>query len=128
MIWFNDGKISLSTALGLSKNGDAIIEIGNKIRAIRRSKGMNAISLADDSDISPTQISAIENGSTVMGIDSFLKICRALSADPSMLLPDELYGSFSGRMIKINSNLKMLPEEKKDAILNVIEEILNIAE
>lgn len=66
-----------------------IQQIGNRIRRERQNQKMSQVKLAELSDLSVPMISSIENGKSVMLLDTFLKIIRALhiSAD-TILRPD----------------------------------------
>lgn len=63
--------------------------IGSRIRSIRTAKKMTQTDLADAAEMSPSNISDIENGKTKMYVPTFVKILEALqcSAD-AILRPD----------------------------------------
>lgn len=63
--------------------------IGERIRAIRQSKGMSQADLGDAAHLATSNISDIELGKTKMWLATFIKIVEALqvSAD-SILRPD----------------------------------------
>lgn len=66
------------------------ISIGQKIKAIRRRKGLSQLTLSELIDRSPTYISYIECGAKSMSLDTFILLVNALNITADELLMDNL--------------------------------------
>ena len=66
------------------------ILIGQKIKAIRKRKGLSQMKLSELIDRSPTYISYIESGIKSMSLDTFVLLANALNVTADELLMDSL--------------------------------------
>lgn len=66
------------------------ISIGQKIKAIRKRKGLSQLTLSELIDRSPTYISYIEGGIKSMSLDTFILLVNALNITADELLMDNL--------------------------------------
>lgn len=66
-----------------------LMDVGERIRAIRVSKGMTQTELAEESDSCVSHISNIENGKSEMGLEMLSRIVHALGVRADTLLPNE---------------------------------------
>jgi len=66
------------------------ISIGNKIKAVRKKKGLSQSKLSEMIDRSPTYISYIESGIKSMSLDTFVLLANALNITADELLMDSL--------------------------------------
>lgn len=66
------------------------ISIGQKIKAIRKRKGLSQLNLSELIDRSPTYISYIEGGIKSMSLDTFILLANALNTTADELLMDNL--------------------------------------
>ena len=66
------------------------ISMGQKIKTIRKRRGLTQIALAEEIERSATYISYIEGGSKSMSLDTFVLIVNALNATADELLLDSL--------------------------------------
>ena len=66
------------------------ISIGNKIKVIRKKKGLSQSKLSEMIDRSPTYISYIESGIKSMSLDTFVLLANALNVTADELLVDSL--------------------------------------
>ena len=66
------------------------ISIGQKIKAIRKRKGLSQLTLSELIDRSPTYISYIECGVKSMSLDTFILLVNALNITADELLMDNL--------------------------------------
>lgn len=66
------------------------VAIGERIRAIRKKRGIPQSVLAEKIEISPTFISYIEGGRKIMSLETFLMIANSLNASADELLADNL--------------------------------------
>lgn len=64
--------------------------LGQKIKAIRKSKGLTQQALSELVDCSPTYVSYIENGQKAMSLETLVNIANALEVSTDVLLVDSL--------------------------------------
>jgi len=62
-------------------NSELCIQIGVKIREIRKSKGISLESLALEAGIAYAQLSRIEHGKINTSVHQLYKICKVLKVD-----------------------------------------------
>ena len=98
------------------------MDIGKRIRNLRKLKNMKVKELAQKAYISQPYLSDIENGRTTPSLDKLTTICDALGitlADffgyESELTPD---------LMRLLENMKKLTEEERIHLSDFIEEIL----
>lgn len=63
------------------------IEIGNRIKKIRVEKGYNQEQLASGVGLTRPSICNIESGKQAIQVDTLLKVCAILGAEPIDILP-----------------------------------------
>ncbi len=66
------------------------IELGKRIKAIRKKKGISQAKLAELTNISPTHMSYVESGIKCMSLSTFVKIANVLNTTADELLRDSL--------------------------------------
>jgi transcriptional regulator with XRE-family HTH domain len=66
------------------------ISIGQKLKTIRKRKGLSQLALSELIDRSPTYISYIEGGIKSMSLDTFILLVNALNITADELLADNL--------------------------------------
>ena len=66
------------------------VALGQKIKAIRKSKGLTQQVLSELVDCSPTYISYIESGHKTMSLEMLVDIANALESSTDILLADSL--------------------------------------
>ena len=66
------------------------ISIGQKIKSVRKRKGLSQLTLSELISRSPTYISYIEGGIKSMSLDTFILIVNALNTTADELLMDSL--------------------------------------
>jgi len=66
------------------------ISIGERIRMVRKRRGLSQILLAEKIEKSPAYVSYIEGGVKGMSLDTFLEIANVLNATADELLADNL--------------------------------------
>lgn len=76
------------------------ISIGQKIKAIRKRKGLSQLKLAELIGRSPTYVSYIECGTKSMSLDTFMLLVNALNTTADELLVDNLENT-----IKVTNHL-----------------------
>lgn len=66
------------------------ISLGQKVKAIRKRRGLTQLALAEDIERSATYISYIESGTKSMSLDTFVLMVNALNATADEVLIDSL--------------------------------------
>ena len=105
------------------------IDIGGRIKEFRRKRGINQKELAEALDISPSVISNLEKGKSMVGVYTLLEIISFLSMGIEQLLPE--YTKFDEADVLGFSDLfyafnKYSPEQKR-AIISLMKEFIDIA-
>lgn len=62
------------------------VVFGERIRKLRQKRKWSQEKLAEESGLHPTYVSGIERGKRDVGLESILKLARALKVDPGKLL------------------------------------------
>jgi len=62
------------------------IELGRRIRSVRRERQLTQAALAEKTGVSTSFIGHIERGSRIVSLDTFVHICTALNTSPNALL------------------------------------------
>lgn len=65
------------------------MQIGNKLKSIRKKKGISQKELAIQTGISPSFLSDIEKGRSNPSYQNLQKICHVLDLQPSYFIADE---------------------------------------
>lgn len=78
-----------------------MINVGKKIKSLRNQTGISARLLADKTDLDPSQISKIENGTSKPSLDALQRICEVLDISVS---------DFFAVSINDNHSEEVLPE------------------
>lgn len=60
-------------------------QIGNKLYALRKTRGMNQAQVAELADLSDRAYADIERGNVTMRIDTMLKLCHVFHITPDTL-------------------------------------------
>lgn len=81
------------------------IFLGDRIRKRRKKLGISQAKLAEFADLSPTNISHIERGTTKVSLPSLVKISNALDTTLDKLICDSLNNSKYIYMEEINNLL-----------------------
>lgn len=64
--------------------------IGQRIKAIRKKRGLTQEQLAELADISPQHCSGIETGGAKVSLPALVRLCNALGATPDEILMDSV--------------------------------------
>lgn len=65
--------------------------MGNRMRMARKEKGYTQEKLAEIVEVTPGHIGSIERGRAKIGLETFVRICRALDVTPDQLLFDSAF-------------------------------------
>ncbi|EKS1402188.1 XRE family transcriptional regulator [Listeria monocytogenes] len=96
-----------------------MIKVGDKIQELRKLNHMTAKELAQQIDVSPPFVSAIENNSTKLSLATLYHICEVLNVSLSEFFDEEL-SPVEQRLI---STIKRMPDNKKRELLSFIEDV-----
>lgn len=74
----------------VSRNGNDVYEVGDKIREVREAQGMSQDEMANAMGTDRKTVSRHETGEQEMKITAFFQYYDVLKAKPGQLLPDRL--------------------------------------
>ncbi len=87
------------------------VEIGGRLRAARRARGLTQEQLAEKIDLSPLFLSYVECGQKGMSLQTMEKICRTLDVPADYLLLGRESGAAIPGGEKLRKLLRQLPPE-----------------
>lgn len=64
--------------------------LGQRLRSIRKKRGMTQEQVAEAADISPQHFSGIETGSAKVSLPALVRLCNALDTTPNDILMDSV--------------------------------------
>lgn len=103
--------------------------IGERIRGLRKAKGLTQEKLAELADLHPTSVSGIETGKANYTVATILSISKALGARPAELLDfqtkKEVTQDFEYRSAKISGLLQQKDIRTQEKIFRVLEILLS---
>ncbi len=76
-------------------------KLGQRINAVRKSKGLTSEKLAGACDIGASYLRQIESGAKVQSLPLFVVICQQLQVSPNCLFPDLVVPSEEKKLKKI---------------------------
>lgn len=88
------------------------INIGEKLRMLRKSKGYTTQQLADKVNVSQSYISRFENGRAIPDIDMLEKILQALDSKLSIFFAED-FRDMSEDLLQLIDTLKTLNPEAR---------------
>jgi transcriptional regulator with XRE-family HTH domain len=101
--------------------------IGEKIRAIRKSKGLSQEEMAEGAGLHPTYISDIENGKVNASLLSYFMVATALEM-PVVEIVDLQQGKLSSEIEKgigeLMSSFRSLPQKQQKLFLTTAKGLL----
>ena len=98
-------------------------EMGNRIKSLRKEKGLTREHLAEKADISTQFLADIESGSKGMSAATLYKLCRALCVSGDYLLFGNEYGEYT-----VEDIIKSIPDnQQKNArdLLSIFADAVN---
>lgn len=99
-----------------------LIKIGGRIKSIRQLRGLTQEDLAEQTNLSLTSISRLENEKSMVSIEKLWSIAQALDTDFSVLLCDYIKNDASSpEESEMLSKFKMLTKEKKKSVIAFID-------
>ena len=95
-------------------------EIGQKVRKIRKARGMSQEALAERIGISTTHMSHIETGNTKLSLPVFIALASALEVSADELLSREVAETRSGVLSRIAAILDSCSTPQAKAIEDIV--------
>lgn len=102
-------------------------EIGARVRALRRQRGMSQVELAEALGTFQTVISAVERGARGLSLQQAVRLAHTLKASPDRILgePRELDGPFKDRrFVRRLQRIEKLSKRQKQALLVTLDNFL----
>lgn len=94
-------------------------DVGSRVRAIRKKRGLTIANLAKGMDISRSYLSELENGDKRWNVDQVLAAATALEVDPYLLQDSRAPIDLLDKMSPIISNILELQDESLEALLSM---------
>lgn len=98
-------------------------DIGMRVRQERNNKKITQERLAEDSGISFTHMSNIENAHTKLSLPVLVNISNALECDPSILLTGNTASNKNSSEIILSNILLDCTSEERTIIINTIQSL-----
>jgi transcriptional regulator with XRE-family HTH domain len=108
-----DIAIKQKEMLNQRKEDQIRMEVGSRIQELRKLNKITAKELAEQIDVSPSFISAIEHNSTKLSLKTLNHICEVLGVTLAEFFNTEM----SPVEKKLTAQIKKMPEEKKYELL-----------
>jgi transcriptional regulator with XRE-family HTH domain len=104
--------------------------IGERLRAIRRERGMTQAELAEVLDTHFTSISQIERGLRGITVQQLVKLANALQVTPNELLlngkgSSPALSTRSSRILRRLQRLEELPQAEQKAVIKILDGLLD---
>lgn len=100
-------------------------EMGHRMYLQRKQLGLTQEQVAEMADISPQLLSNAENGIQVIGSDKLFRIAQALGVSADYLLSGQYSPTDS---LLLENKLENLPEQKRTAVRQIIDILINMDE
>jgi len=116
MYEINEGNVIISL---LKK--ETSLEIGSRLKEMRKRRGISQKELADKIDVSASFISQVENNQISPSLLSFVQLCNALGESPAVLLNDKPAKKSSWLIRKRNGSSRPLLKEEGLSVFRLSE-------
>ena len=103
-----------------------LIDIGNKLYAIRKQKGLTQAQVAEEAGLSDRTYADIERGSVNMRIESVLKICEALGITPNDIFVEDQEAA--AKNASVLERIDSLSPQNRETAMKLLEVYLNSLE
>ncbi|MFH1007116.1 MAG: helix-turn-helix transcriptional regulator [Candidatus Latescibacterota bacterium] len=105
-----------------------LVEIGRKIRELRKAKGLTQERLAEMADLHPTYVGSIERGEVNASINTLQRIADALQVKVENLFPFDLSKEPTSEAELLTSRILSLirsePPAIQKALLNILKPLI----
>ena len=102
-------------------------QIGRRIQAIRRQRGLTQEQLAEQLDISTTHMSAIERGVSGVTVEKLVQIINCLDCTADDLFCDVIHTGYRNKSSRLYDLIADLPAKEQQKIFNVVETMVRNA-
>lgn len=102
-------------------------KVGNRIKQVRKSRGLTQSELAEKLNLTPKYISNFETGARLPKLETFISLANALKCGTDALLFDVLAAPSAGGEDSISEQLATLPAEDRHRILRTIDFLIEDA-
>lgn len=106
-------------------NNNLLIEMGNRITKLRKSKKLSQEALAEKAGVSIQTISSAERGFKALRPQNLLNICIALNTSADYLLTGK---TSSSEISEMNKKLKKLTSEQFYLIEEIIDKCIELCD
>lgn len=96
-----------------------MIAIGNRLWEARKRLGLTQLEVAEQAGLSGRTYADIERGTVNMRMETFLKICNALSVTPDAILTDER-STLALRQDELLARLHRCSVQQQETALNLL--------
>ena len=102
-------------------------QIGRRIQAIWRQRGLTQEQLAEQLDISTTHMSAIERGVSGVTVEKLVQIINCLDCTADDLFCDVIHTGYRNKSSRLYDLIADLPAKEQQKIFNVVETMVRNA-
>ncbi|MDD6727756.1 MAG: helix-turn-helix transcriptional regulator [Eubacteriales bacterium] len=106
----------------MNKDNKDNIEMGERIRTLRKNQKLTRETLAELSNISTQFLADIESGKKGMTVFTLKKICLALHVTPNYIV----YGNENESSFDISPMIASLSQDKQIQLKGIIQEIIKL--
>ena len=101
-------------------------KFGQRVRSLRKQRGLSQETLSEMCDLHPTYIGQIERGEKNASLETIMRICKGLDVSPSDLFKNIGADGEQTAAEKIYEMILEMPEQKQKAVLDIIKSIESI--
>ena len=102
-------------------------QIGRRIQAIRKQRGLTQEQLAEQLDISTTHMSAIERGVSGVTVEKRVQIINCLDCTADDLFCDVIHTGYRNKSSRLYDLIAALPAKEQQKIFDVVETMVRNA-
>ena len=97
------------------------LSVGNRIREVRKARGLTQEQLAEMANMSSAYLGEIERGKKVIGLDKFINIINALGLSADYVLCNELQSGEPYVFDDLTARLKDLDLKQRKTVLDIVD-------
>ncbi|MCR4779932.1 MAG: helix-turn-helix domain-containing protein [Ruminiclostridium sp.] len=102
------------------------VTFGQRVRSIRKQRGLSQERLSEMCDLHPTYIGQIERGEKNASLETIMRICRGLNVSPSELFKNMSADGEKNTAETIYELILEMPAREQKAVLDIVKSIKNI--
>lgn len=109
------------------RKGNGDVEIGRRIRKIRKEKGLTQVQLAEMVLVSGSSITRLEKGETMVSVFTLRAIAKVLDVPVSWLLEEEGQSADpKDQLSRLDARLQDCGPRRRDKLLHIFEEMAEL--